>query len=71
MRSNETVAGQGDHFSDVDRTQMPCAPVRHRIVAELAGRVFDFGQLNRSEFDAASFCEKDAVYVEALPDRAA
>jgi hypothetical protein len=27
--------------------------------------------LNRSEFDAASFCEKDAVYVEALPDRAA
>jgi hypothetical protein len=27
--------------------------------------------LNRSGFDAASFFEKDADYVEALPDRAA
>jgi hypothetical protein len=28
-------------------------------------------KLNRSEFDAASFFEKDADYVEALPGRAA
>jgi hypothetical protein len=28
-------------------------------------------RLNRSEFDAASFFEKDADYVEALPGRAA
>ena len=27
--------------------------------------------LNRRGFDAASFCEKDADYVEALPGRAA
>lgn len=42
----------------------PCRPLnRFR-----AGRLIE---LNRSGFDAASFCEKDAVHVEALPGRAA
>ena len=48
-------------------TSAPIASAAYPITGKLSNE----SRMNRSGFDAASFCEKDGDYGQALPGRAA